>query len=171
MNLGLILVMLLGVFPLGVFIYIIYPFLKKGASYEKSSNTSVENMLTLSKVKKGEKVVDLGSGNGKILIKFAENGAIAYGYEINPILVLYSKWKIKRKGLEKRAFVYWRNFWHEDLSKFNIISLFQYKFLMPKLERKLKKELKKGTRIVSNVWTFPNLKLKEKKGNVFLYKI
>jgi len=65
--------------------------------------------------KKGEKIVDLGSGNGKILFEIAARGATAYGYEINPLLVWRTRWQAKRLGIDKNVKVYWKSFWDVDL--------------------------------------------------------
>jgi len=68
-------------------------------------------MLLFSKIKPGERMADLGSGDGRILIEFAKKGAIAEGYEINPVLVFIARMKIRRLGLEKKARVFWKSFW------------------------------------------------------------
>jgi len=141
-----------------------------GAPFEPSNNQALRKMIEFSKVKKGDKVAELGSGNGKIAIAFAKKGAIVHGFEINPFLVLLSRRKIRNLGLESRVKIYWKNFWKQDLSKFDIITVFQIGNFMPKLERKLKKELTKGTRIVSNTWKFPNWRPKKVENDVYLYE-
>jgi|TARA_Y100000310_G_scaffold107162_2_gene105615 protein-L-isoaspartate O-methyltransferase len=130
-------------------------------------------MVEFSKIKKTEKVADLGSGNGKIVVEFAKLPAVkeVHGFEINPFLVWFSRRKIKKLGLQDKAFIHLKNFWNEDLSEYGVISIFQVVFIMKKLERKLKRELKKGSRIVSNTWKFPNLKIKKHEGKAYLYEI
>jgi protein-L-isoaspartate O-methyltransferase len=130
-------------------------------------------MIEFAKVKKGEKIVDIGSGNGKIVIEFAklDNVKEAHGFEINPLLVFSSRRKINQLGLQHKAKIHWKDFWKQDFSEFDIINTFQIGFIMAKLEKKLKKELKHGSRIVSNTWKFPNLKLKKHEGDVYLYEV
>lgn len=125
--------------------------------------------MKLLKPKPGEKIVDLGSGDGKLLFEIASRGATAYGYEINPFLVLRTRIRAKQLGLEKKVNVYCKSFWNVDLSKFDKIFFYQITYVMPRLEKKLMKELKQGTRIVSNYFSFPNWKPEKKEDEILLY--
>lgn len=141
-----------------------------GAPFQPSSDKEVKEILELAKVKKGQKTADLGSGNGKIVIEFAKAGAEAHGFEINPLLVLLSQKRIKKLGLQSNAIIHWKNFMKQDFSDFNIITSFQINYIMPDLEKKLMKELKKGSKVVSNTWKFPTWKPKNKLDKVYLYE-
>ncbi|MFZ1970731.1 MAG: methyltransferase domain-containing protein [Candidatus Nanoarchaeia archaeon] len=140
-----------------------------GAPFQPSSNRALKEIIELAKIKKGQKTADLGSGNGKIVIEFAKQGAEAHGFEINPFLVWISRRKIKKAGLQKKAFIHWKNFFKQDFSKFGIITSFQISYIMPELECKLKRELKEGAKVISNTWKFPNWKPKKRLGDVYLY--
>ena len=142
-----------------------------GALFQPTSEKQLKNILFLSKVKKGDKVADLGSGDGRIVVEFAKKGAEAHGYEINPFLVFLSRRKIKKLGLQKKAFIHWKNFWKENLGKYGLITLFQVSYVMKKLGEKLEKEAKKKIRVVSHFWKFPQWKEKKTKGDVFYYEI
>ena len=142
-----------------------------GAPFESTSRKTLKKMIEFSKVKKREKVADLGSGNGKIVIGFAKMGIEAHGFEINPFFVWLSRRKIKKLNLEEKAFIHWKNFWKQNFSQFDLISIFQVGYVMGKLEKKLKNELKKGSRVISNTWKFPNWKPEKQKGNVYLYEV
>lgn len=158
--------------PLVIFlsIFFILPFLV-GAPYEGIKEKPLRDMVEISKVKKGDTSVDLGSGDGRTVIAFAKKGIMAVGFEINPFLVLYSRRRIKKLGLEKNAKIYWKNFWKANFSKFSIITTFQYFTVSKKLEEKVLRECKKGTRVVSHYWKFPNLNIKEEKDKIYLYKL
>ena len=140
-----------------------------GAPYVKSSDKRTKIVMKLLDPKKGEKIVDLGSGNGKILFEIAARGATAYGYEINPLLVWRTRWQAKRLGIDKNVKVYWKSFWDVDLARFDKIFLYQITYVMPGLEKKLKSELKPGTRIVSNYFKFPNMKPAKNDGDIYVY--
>jgi|TARA_Y100000310_G_scaffold51440_1_gene47398 cyclopropane fatty-acyl-phospholipid synthase-like methyltransferase len=142
-----------------------------GAPFESTSRKTLKKMIEFSKIKKGDIVADLGSGNGKVVIEFAKLGIEAHGFEINHFLVWFSRRKIKKLNLEKKAFIHRKNFWKQNLSKFDVISIFQVGYIMGKLERKLKRELKHGSRVVSNTWKFPNWKYNKKDKWVFLYEV
>jgi ribosomal protein L11 methylase PrmA len=141
-----------------------------GAHYVPTSDERMERMLRLTEVKKGEKFVDIGSGNGKLVIAAALLGAEAYGYELNPVMVLISLANIRRAGLAGKAFVYWKDFWHQDFSSFDVITVYGIPHIMGLLEKKLQRELKPGSRVASNAFPFPTWPLVEKEGGVFLYK-
>ena len=141
-----------------------------GAPFEPSRDDRIKTILKLASPRKKDKIVDLGSGDGRIVIAFAEKGYESHGYEINPWLVLYSIINSKIKRV-KNAHFHLGNFWNKNLSKYNTIILFQIGYIMPNLEKKIKKECKAKTKIVSNKWTFPNLKPVKKENNVKLYII
>ena len=142
-----------------------------GAPFQPSSNKATRIIMQLAEIKsKNQKMCDLGSGNGKLVIEFAKRGIESHGFEINPLLVWLSRRRIKHLRLQNKAFIHCTNFLNADLSKFNIITSFQISYIMPELEKKLKKESKKGTKIISNTWKFPNWKPKRIIGHVYLYE-
>ncbi len=153
-----------------------------GAPFESSSGKAIKIMAELSEIKASDKnngkkikIADLGSGTGKVLISFAKlNPNIeAHGFEIDPFLSWLSRAKIKRLGLEKRIFIHTKNYWKQDFSDFDLITAFQINYAMAGLEKKFRKELKKGAKVVSNTWKFPHWKpekkIKNGLTNVFLY--
>ena len=127
-----------------------------GAPYVPSRKKDIEKMISLAEMKPGDKVVDLGSGDGRIIIAFARKGVEAHGYEVSPALVLWSRLKIYFLGLSDRAFIHYGNFWNTDLSKFNTVILFGFSKIMKDIEDKLKKELTPGSKIISNTFKLPN---------------
>ncbi|MFC1710807.1 hypothetical protein ACFLZJ_01475 [Nanoarchaeota archaeon] len=141
-----------------------------GAVFERTQPKTVNNIIILTKPKKQDKIAELGSGDGEVVIALAKKGAKVDGYEINPILVFISRYRIKKQGLSGNAKIYWKSFWGVNLSKYNKIVFFQYKTIMQELEEKLKKELKLKSLIISHYWKFPNWKIKKKIGQVYLYK-
>ncbi len=151
------------------FFYVVLPMIYWGAFFAKTDDVSVENMMKLAEIKSGDIAVDLGSGDGKIVIAMAKAGAIAYGLEINPFLVWLSKRKIKKAGLLGKAFILQKDFWKEDLSKYDVIMMFQLSHVMASLEKKLDRELKPGARVLAKYFVFPNWKAKENLGMVNLY--
>jgi len=150
-------------------IFFVFPWLF-GAPFEPTSKRKLTKIMKLAKIKKGEKTVDLGSGDGRIVIEMAKKGAEAHGFEINPFLVLMSKRNIRKAGLKGKAFIHWKSFWSENLGKYDVIVMFQFHTVMKRLKRKLKRELKNKARIVSYYWKLPNLKITKKDENIFLYK-
>lgn len=142
----------------------------KGAPYVPTKQKAVQKMIDLAGIKPGQKAVDLGSGDGRIVIAFAQAGADSHGYEINPLLVWWSRWKIRKAGLEGKAFVHQKSFWNEDLSSYDVVALFGVRYIMKELGQKLEKELKSGAKIVSYGFSFPGWQYKDKGEGVLLYE-
>lgn len=133
-----------------------YFFTFKDAPYVPSRNRDVLAMVDLAKVKMGEKAVDIGSGDGRIVIALAKAGAVAHGYEINPFLVILSFILIRKAGVQKNAFIHWQSIWKTNFSNFTLVTVYCLPKTMQKLEEKLQKELPKGARLLSNTFSFDN---------------
>ena len=146
-----------------LFFFVFFP-IARGAIYDPSSRAEAEAMARLADVRPGENAADLGSGDGRVVCALARAGAMAHGYEINPILVLVSRRNIRREGLAGRAFIHWGNFWRKRLSRYTLITTFQVGFVMARLEAKLNRELPPGARVVSHYWRFPGLRRKRPRG-------
>lgn len=142
-----------------------------GAPFLPTSKYKIDTIVKFSNARSGQKIVDLGSGDGRLLIALSKKGAEVHGYEINPLLVWWSRWRIKRVGLSKKAFVHKTNFWNEDLSSYDTIVLFGVGTIMPRLQKKLKKEINKDFKVVSNSFRFSNWNYNKEDDQIFLYKI
>lgn len=149
--------------------FLLFPIVK-GAPFVPSEMKTVEKMVGLAKVRHGERVVDLGSGDGRFLIAVAQKGIEAHGYEINPLLVWWARRRIRKAGMEKRAFVHWKSFWRVDYSSFDVVLIFGIFYIMRRLEKKLRNELKRGARVVSNAFNFPTWVPERKEQEVYLYR-
>lgn len=141
----------------------------RGAIYFPTSPRGVERMMQLAKIKNHEKIIDLGSGDGRILIAAARQGAIATGYEINPLLVWKARRNIKASGVADRAIVHWKSFWRVDFSIFDTVIVYGMPNIMNSLKKKLERELKPGTKVISNAFMFPGWKPVAQEGKVYLY--
>lgn len=106
-------------------------------------------MLEMAKVTPKDHVIDLGSGDGRLVITAAKRGATAHGIEYNPDLVELSKRNAQAEGVSKRATFEKADIFESDFSKATVITL----FLLPELNMRLRPtllDMKPGTRIVSN---------------------
>lgn len=142
-----------------------------GAPFVPMPAVAVEKITALMRVVPGEKIADLGSGDGRLVISLAKAGAEAHGYEINPFLVIWSRIKIYRAGVSGKAFIHWGNYWRKDLSGYSGIALYGISHIMAKLEKKLTHDLKPGARVISYVFTFPTLECLLQDEKVNLYKV
>jgi cyclopropane fatty-acyl-phospholipid synthase-like methyltransferase len=137
--------------------------------YVPTSSERVEVMRKLARLKPGDRMADLGSGDGRILIAFAKEGFEAHGYELNPILVWWSRLRIAFAGLSGKAFVHMGDFWKEDFTRFDVVTLYCMQRVMPEFEEKFRKELKPGARVLSHKFSFPTWQPAETEGKISLY--
>jgi len=142
----------------------------KGAVYVPSKPEAIRSMIKLAKLKPGMKVADLGCGDGRVVIAFAVAGAEAHGYEVNPLLYLKARKAILKAGLQKSAFIHLKSYWDVDLSAYDVIAVYGITYIMKDLGQKLKRELIKGSRVVSNYFTFPNWTASRTVKGVHLYQ-
>ncbi|MDP1709571.1 MAG: methyltransferase domain-containing protein [Candidatus Komeilibacteria bacterium] len=140
-----------------------------GAPYVTMKPAILEQLIVAAKVLPGERAVDLGSGDGRIVIALARAGAEAHGYEINPILVWLSRRNIRRAGLSGRAFIHGRSFRLVNFSSFNIVTIYGLKSIMKELESKLQKELPKNGRVISHTFQFPSWPPAMRQNGIYLY--
>jgi hypothetical protein len=109
-------------------------------------------MLELAKVTPDDYLIDLGSGDGRVVITAAKRfGARALGVELVPDLVRRSKESALEAGVAERAEFREQDLFETDLSKADVITL----YLLPEVNLKLRPallKLKAGTRIVSHDW-------------------
>lgn len=109
-------------------------------------------MIAMAGINPQDTILDIGSGDGRIIIAAGKAGAYAEGFEINPLLVLWSRRKIKKNGMQHRVKVHWQNFWFADFSKYDKIFIFGIPHIMDKIKNKLLNELKPGATVISNAF-------------------
>jgi len=117
----------------------------------------IARMLEVAEVTKSDTVVDLGSGDGRILIAAAKaRGAKAIGYEIDRQLVERSREKVNEAGVEKLVEIHEQDFYKADLREATVVTAFLYGAVLQKLEPQFAK-LKPGSRIVTHTFAIPGL--------------
>ncbi len=142
-----------------------------GAPFVPTSKKKIKIVLEFADIKKGQRVAELGSGDGRLVVALAKMGAIIDGFEINPILVLASRFDILRLGLRKKASIYLQSFWDKNLSSFDLVVIYGVPSIMPKLTTKISKELKSNSKVISVDFKIPSLKLIKQEDSVYLYQI
>jgi protein-L-isoaspartate O-methyltransferase len=109
----------------------------------------VEKMLELARVQPGEKVFDLGSGDGRIVIAAApKHGASGVGIELKPELVRLSRSKIQALGLSNQVRIVEGSFFGQDLGAADVITIFLDPASLTKVSKHIAKYLHHGMRIV-----------------------
>ena len=142
-----------------------------GAPYAPTLNKTIKNLFQIIPLSNKDIVYDLGSGDGRILIEVAQKGAKSIGYEINPFLVLLSKWRVRNIDPNIKPKIYLGNFWNKNLSDATVIFVFILPQYMDRLDKKLTKELQPKTLVILHYGSIANRKpIKKLKGlNIYEY--
>ena len=118
--------------------------------YVPTPQIVVDTMLTMAKVGPKDFVIDLGSGDGRIVITAAKKfGARGFGVDLDEVLLKVAKESAKREGVEDRAQFFEQNLFETDLNKATVIT----SYLLPEMNEKLRPKilrLKPGTRVVAH---------------------
>lgn len=124
--------------------------------------------LDLIDLKPGQTLLELGSGDGRVLKAAAQRGLNVVGYELNPLLVIYSKivtWKYR-----KQVKVHLGNYWHKTWPPADGVFVFLLQPYMEKLDAKIKADCRKGTKLVSFAFTIDSRKPAKSKDGLYLYR-
>lgn len=111
----------------------------------------VEKMLDLASLRPDDRLVDLGSGDGVLVIAAARRGARARGIEYDPRLVEYSKRAAREAGVDRRTSFVRGDIFKTDFSDATVVTT----FLLPSMNLQLRPTflaMKPGTRIVANTF-------------------
>jgi len=138
-----------------------------GAPYLPTLKPRVKDALDLIDLKPGQTMLELGSGDGRVLLAAAERGIYSIGYELNPILVLFAKFKTRK--YKKYVTIKIQNFWTKKLPEVDGIFTFLLNPYMEKLDKKIIHDQIGSTRVVSFAFEIPNKRPNKTKNGLFLY--
>lgn len=130
--------------------------------------------IRLGKINRKDKVYELGSGDGEFLLLVAkETGAHCVGIEIDPLRHIIAKTRVRIDSLDPYITLKKKSFYDENLSNASVVYMYLIPRVLKKITPKLKKELKKGTRIISYKYEIKGLNRvsEDKKEKLYLYKI
>lgn len=167
------LIFLLVLTVLLLLLYVILPPDSPWAPWWRTNKKTAVAICKLSNITNKDIVYDLGCGDGEALVEAGKLGASGVGIEIGASRVFIAKLKLKNNGLEKKIIIKRKNFFDEDISKASVVIVYLVPATLNKLVPKFKKELKKGTRIVSFRYKIDKLEVKreDKKSKLYLYTI
>ncbi|XP_078543747.1 ATP synthase subunit C lysine N-methyltransferase isoform X1 [Lissotriton helveticus] len=120
-----------------------------------ATTAQLQNVLKMLQKRSGS-LVDIGSGDGRIVIAAAKVGFQAVGYELNPWLVWYSRYRAWREGVYHKATFHISDLWKVSFSEYSNIVIFGVPQMMPQLERKLQRELQENARVIACRFPFPH---------------
>jgi hypothetical protein len=140
-----------------------------GAPYVPTLTPQVKTALELADLQPGQVLIELGSGDGKVLIAAAKAGLTVVGYELNPMLVGVSWLRTRRYG--KQVSVVWGNFWSKTWpADTAAIFTFLHPNFMKRLDKKIVQYNFQNVKLVSFAFEIPNRTPLKKDNGVLLYE-
>jgi cyclopropane fatty-acyl-phospholipid synthase-like methyltransferase len=130
--------------------------------------------LLMADLQPDEIIYDLGSGHGRVLVMAAkEFNAYAVGIEAGPIQCAIAWLNALYNGVGPRVRVEMRNFYNADVSRADVVFAYLTSKQAPRLQAQLEKQLKRGARVVTISFDFPNWKPGEmdRERLIFLYRM
>ncbi len=125
---------------------------KRDVPFVVSPPTIVDAMLDLAALKSGEHLIDLGSGDGRIVLAAARRGANAFGIEIDAELVDRARRRAELEGLQARAKFERGDLFTASLRDADVVTMYLLTAINQRLRPKLLTELRPGTRLVSHAF-------------------
>ncbi len=139
-----------------------------GAPYLPTLKKQQFDALDLLDLQPGQTLIELGSGDGRMLRAAAERGIKAVGYELNPILVIISY--IVCFKYRRTISIHWGNFWHKTWPVTDGIYVFLLQKYMLQLDTKITQQYAgKNVKVVSYAFQIPGKKVTKQKEALFLY--
>ena len=140
-----------------------------GAPYVPTLASQQREAIRLLSLKKGQTILDLGSGDGRFLREAARQGYYAVGIEANPLLVLISY--IVCLPHRKNVRIIWGNMWLVEWPSVDGIYVFLHTRFMKKLDNKIMQQYSsKNINVVSYAFKIPDRKIAKTKKGLYLYK-
>ena len=125
--------------------------------YVATPQEVVDAMLDMARVNANDYVIDLGSGDGRIVRSAARRfGASGVGVEIDPELITLANNEAKKDGVSARAVFVSADLWTFDVTNATVVTVYLLPSAQARLKQKLLAELEPGTRIVSHDYPFPD---------------
>lgn len=138
-----------------------------GAPYVWSSKKTVEIMMRFADVRSGERVYDLGCGDGRLVRAAARRGASAVGIEASLLTcILAWLWSLPVRNARIR----FGDLWEREYVDADVLFCYMLVASMERFEREIWPTLKPGCRVVSNSFRMKGVQADQEEGNVFLYR-
>ena len=118
--------------------------------YVPTPDKVVERMLDLADVQPSDYVIDLGSGDGRIVIAAAKRGANGHGIDLDPDRISEARQNATKAGVNNQVMFMQQNIFDTDFSKASVITMYLLSSVNKKLRPELLDKLEPGTKIVSH---------------------
>ncbi len=137
----------------------------RGAPYVPTLDTQARAAIELLNLRPGQTLLELGSGDGKVLVVAAQAGLHVVGIELNPVLVVVS-W-LRTRRYRKQVRIIWGDLWRVQWPPCDGVFTFLLGRFMPKLDTRMQRL---GKPLVSFAFKIPGRAIEVEKDGVFLYR-
>ena len=119
-----------------------------------SAQENVDRMIRLAELRDDDVVIDLGSGDGRIVLSAAKaNGKLkGWGVDIDEKLVIQSNAEAKKLGMADRVQFFQRDVFDADIRSATVVTMWMWPEMQRMLRTKILAEAKPGTRVLTNIW-------------------
>lgn len=142
--------------------------LLRGAPYLPTLSPQVRAAFELLELQPGDCLIELGCGDGKVLLAAAGQGIRAVGYELNPLLWALAWLRTRRQ--RKYIRVIWGDFWRKPWPPAQAIFTFLLPKYMAQLDKKIVQYKHKPVKLVSFAFSVPGREPILEKSGVYLYQ-
>lgn len=139
--------------------------LTRGAPYVPTLDAQAQAALELLSLKPGQTLLELGSGDGKVLVAASRAGLNVVGIELNPFLVVLSWLRTRRYRRQVR--IIWGDFWRVDWPPCDGVFTFLLDRFMPRLDTRMQKVHRP---LVSFAFQIPGRQPDAAQAGVYLYR-
>lgn len=118
--------------------------------YVPTPQDVVDRMLDMAKLTKDDFHIDLGSGDGRIVVTAAKRGARSMGVDLNPVRIAEANENAKKAGVADRVTFVQGNLFEMDIGKANVLTMYLLQGVNLQLRPKILSTLRPGSRVVSH---------------------
>jgi SAM-dependent methyltransferase len=158
----------LAILIIGSIIIVFGAVVAVGPPYVPTLNKQITTALDMLDLKKGQTLLELGSGDGRVMKAAAERGLKVVGVELNPFLVIISRLRCWR--YRKQVTVIWDDLWKARWPKADGIFTFMLQRQMGRLDRKIVHWQSRPVKLASFAFHIPDRAPKAKYNGIFLYE-
>jgi hypothetical protein len=139
-----------------------------GAPHVAIDHTRLMQIIADLSLTEHDVVVDLGAGTGTFVRAVAPRCRQVIGYEINPLLAHWSRWRLRHVP---NAQIVNQSLFHANLKGVTVIYTYLFPPLMPRVAHFLHEHAEPGTRVLSIGFPLPAWKSVSRRGNVYMYQV
>ncbi len=150
--LGIIFLLILLGFLMGFVIYASFLLYSsfKGSPYVPTKRKFILKILENAKLKKATRMLELGCGDGRVLIEAVKShGIVGYGIDINPVVINQAKWNARKLSADRIKFEV-KNLDKVEVGDYDVVYLFLLPKILAEVAPKWQREAKKGSLFISH---------------------